>query len=131
MAYRVIKTKLLWIKVALFSCYIEKYVHFLPSSDNLGSMAAFDHLRSAFEKHGFRVPVNTYKCKRTKFKDDICTEYFPKVHANSPLHRQIKLHIQIKRSGVGVEEVRSIPTPIPTPDSLPRLWDTLTPTPHP
>ena len=34
-------------------------------------------------------PVNTYMCIPSKFKDDICRDYFQNVYANSPLHRQI------------------------------------------
>ena len=37
--------------------------------------------------------------------DDICTDYFPKVHANYPLHRRILSSIQTKHSEVGVEAV--------------------------
>ena len=36
-------------------------------------------------------------------KDNVCTDYFQKVHTNSPLHRQTVSHIRTKRSGVGVE----------------------------
>ena len=54
-----------------------------------GCMTAFGPLEFAFEGNGSPPPVNTYMCTPTKFKGDICTDYFPRVHANSPLHRQI------------------------------------------
>ena len=62
-------------------------------------------------------------------KEDICTDYFQKVHPNSPLHRHTISQIETKRSGVGVETFWSTPTPTPTPGSLPRLRATLTPAP--
>ena len=70
-----------------------------------GGMAAFGLLGSASEGNGSPPPVNTYMCIPTEFKDDIFTDYFQKVHANSPLHRQIISQIQTKRSGVGVKAV--------------------------
>ena len=60
--------------------------HFLSAS---GGMTAFGPPGSAFEGHGSPPPVNTYMCMPTEFKDDICTDYFQKVHAKSPMHRQI------------------------------------------
>ena len=77
------------------------------------------------------APVYTYMCVLIELKDDIGTEYFQKVYANSSLHRQIISRIQAKHSGVEVEAVWSNPTP--TPGSLPRLRVTPTPTltPHP
>ena len=71
-----------------------------------GDMVAFGLIGSAFEGNGSPPPVNTYMCCiPTEFKDDICTDYFQKVHANSHLHRQIISQIQTKRSGVRVEAV--------------------------
>ena len=52
-------------------------------------MTAFGTLGFAFEGNGSPPPVNTYMCIPTEFKDDICTDYFQKEHANSPLHRQL------------------------------------------
>ena len=45
--------------------------------------------------------------------NDICADYFQKVHVKSPLHGQTIAQIQTKRSGVGVEPVWSTPTPTP------------------
>ena len=66
-------------------------------------MVTFGLLGSTFEGHGSPSPINV--CTPTEFKDDICTNYFPKLHANSPLRGQIISQIQTKRSGVGVEVV--------------------------
>ena len=72
-----------------------------------------------FEGHGSPVPtsVKTYMCILYTYKiwRRYLQDYFQKVHANSPLHRQIIVQIQTKRSGVGVEAVWSAPTPTPTP----------------
>ena len=48
-------------KVALFSCYIEEHVDFVPFSGALGDggMAAFGLLGCAFEGHGSPLPVPT------------------------------------------------------------------------
>ena len=51
-------------------------------------MAALGPLGPAFEGPGSTSPVKTYVYVPTEFKDDISTDYFQKVHANSPLHRQ-------------------------------------------
>ena len=51
--------------------------------------AEFGPIGSAFEGHGSPTSFNTYVCKPTEFKDDICTYYFQSVHANPPLHVQI------------------------------------------
>ena len=100
------KTKLLKIKVALLSCYIEVYVDSVPFSEAFGYMAEFDPLVSAFEGHGPRPRLKRRcMCIPTEFKDDICTDYLPKVHANSNLHRQIISQIQTKHFGVGAEAV--------------------------
>ena len=50
------KTKLLLIKVALFSCYIEEYFDFVQFSSSLGVMAAFGPHGSAFKGHGSPPP---------------------------------------------------------------------------
>ena len=79
--------------MALFSCYVEGYVDFLPFSRALagggGWLGTFGLFGSALEGHGSPVrttaPVNTYMCIPTKFKDDICRDYLLKVHVNSPL----------------------------------------------
>ena len=39
-------------KRALFSCYIEKYIDFVPLSGTLGGMVAFGPIESAFEGRG-------------------------------------------------------------------------------
>ena len=46
-------------EVALFSCYIEKYVDVVPFSGALGGggMAAFGLLGCSFEGHGSPVPT--------------------------------------------------------------------------
>ena len=55
------KTKLLWIKTALFSCYIEVCADFVAFSGTLGGMAEFDILGSIFEGHDpSHGPVNRY-----------------------------------------------------------------------
>ena len=47
------------IKIALFSCYIEEYIDFVPFSGALRDNGAFDPIGSAFEGHGSPLPVNT------------------------------------------------------------------------
>ena len=90
----------------MFSSYIEEYVDFVPFSGDLEGMTAFDPFGSAFEGHGSPTPVNRYMYIPPELKkNDVCTDYFQKLHANSPLHRQIISQIQAKRSGVGVEAV--------------------------
>ena len=86
----------------MFSCYIDEYVDFVPFSGAWGGMATFDPLGYAFEGHGSPPAVNTYMCLPTGFEDDICTDYFQKMHANYPLHKQIISQVKKKRSGVGV-----------------------------
>ena len=68
-------------------------------------MVAFGPLGSAFEGHGSSPPGNTDICLPKEFKDDICTDYFQNVPANSPLHRQTVGITDSKHSGVGVEAV--------------------------
>ena len=82
---QVINTKLLQIKVALFSCYIEEYVDFVPFSGALRSwprLALLDSPLTVMTPHP-RL-ILTYMCIPTDIKDDICTDYFQKAHANSP-----------------------------------------------
>ena len=79
-----IKTKLLWIKVALFSSYIEEYVDFVPFSDALGDITAFGPFGSAFEGHGSPPPVNRYMCIPPEFKRRCLNRLFPKSACKSP-----------------------------------------------
>ena len=74
-AKQVTKNKLVQVKVAFFSSYIEEYsyVDFVPFSEVWG-MAAFGRLGSAFEGHGSPPPFNAYICRI--LKNDICTYYF-------------------------------------------------------
>ena len=46
-------------QTSLFSSYIEEYVVFVPFSDALGGMTAFDRFGSDFEGHGSSPPINT------------------------------------------------------------------------
>ena len=46
-------------QTSLFSSFIEEYVVFVPFSDALGGMTAFDPLGSGFEGHGSSPPINT------------------------------------------------------------------------
>ena len=97
--------KLLKIKDALFSSYIEEYIDFVPFSGAWGDMTAFRPFGSAFEGQGSPPPVNSICVYFLNLKDDACTDYFQKVHANYPLHRRIISQVQTIRSGVGVEAV--------------------------
>ena len=65
-------------KVALFSCYIEEYVVFVSFSGALGEirLASFDAPLKVMAPQS-PPPVNMYICIPTKFKDDICRDYFP------------------------------------------------------
>ena len=101
----------------------------LPLEYAIVSRRITPHVLGSAPNHFEKSNNGAYMCIPTESKDDIFTDYFQKVHANSPLHRQIMSQIQTKRSGVGVEAVWSTPTP--TPGSLPRLRATPTPTPTP
>ena len=46
-------------QTSLFSYYIEEYVVFVPFSDALGGMTAFDPFGSGFEGHGSSPQINT------------------------------------------------------------------------
>ena len=72
-----------------------------------GGMAAFSPRGSASEVMAPRPRLTRMcvMCIPTEFKGDIFTDNFQKMHANSPLHRQIISQIQTKPPGVGVEAV--------------------------
>ena len=69
--------------------YFLEYVDFCAILGQIGEQAAFGFLGSAFEGHGSLPLVNLLYVIPTEFKDEICTDYFEKVHANSHLLRQI------------------------------------------
>ena len=98
-----------------------------------GGKAAFGPLGSASEGNGSPPPVNTYVCTPTEFKDDIFTDYFQKVHANSPPHWQILSQNQPKtfrsrRRGSLVDsdsDSSLVATTPATPTPTPHPWNTV------
>ena len=72
----------------MFFLYLE-YVGFVQVSGTLGGMTAFDSLRSGFE--GYDSPPRLIRiCVYIlNLKDNVCIDYFQKVHANSFLHMLI------------------------------------------
>ena len=104
LAYGLTSTKgQTFIKASCFpSSYFQEYVDFAPFSGALGGMTTFDPFGSGMVPRPRLIGICVYLLN---LKDDVCTDYFQKVHANCPLHRRIISQIQTKRPGVGVEAV--------------------------